>query len=168
MSVKIEVKMLPKYMYDFMVYHQYSHFSGLLGIIVGVIALGLGISTISKGDAQAAMPMFLIAVLFLIITPMTTRNRARMQVEKSEMFNKPLEYEFTEEGVYVRQDDLEVLNKWEEFSNAVSTKKSVVLYITRVRAIIFPKECMGDKYEDVVKMIRTHMSPSKVKIRRIH
>lgn len=165
MSVKIEVKMLPKYMCDFMFYHQYTHLSGLLGIGVGLIALGLGITTLLDGDAQAAMPMFLVAVLFLVVTPMTTRSRAKMQVEKSDMFKKPLQYEFTEEGVFVRQDELEALNKWDEFTKAVSTKKSVVLYITRVRAIIFPKECLGDKYDDVVKMIQTHMSPAKVKIR---
>ncbi len=165
MSIKIEVKMLPKYMCDFMFYHQYTHLSGLLGIGVGLIALGLGITTLLDGDAQAAMPMFLVAVLFLVVTPMTTRSRAKMQVEKSDMFKKPLQYEFTEEGVFVRQDELEALNKWDEFTKAVSTKKSVVLYITRVRAIIFPKECLGDKYDDVVKMIQTHMSPAKVKIR---
>ena len=165
MSIKIEVKMLPKYMCDFMFYHQYTHLSGLLGIGVGLIALGLGITTLLDGDAQAAMPMFLVAVLFLVVTPMTTRSRAKMQVEKSDMFKKPLQYEFTEEGVFVRQDELEALNKWDEFTKAVSTKKSVVLYITRVRAIIFPKEWLGDKYDDVVKMIQTHMSPAKVKIR---
>ena len=37
-----------------------------------------------------------------------------------------------------------------------------------VRALIFPKECMGEQYEEVIKMIHTHMPPSKVKIRHIH
>ena len=60
------------------------------------------------------------------------------------------------------------MNKWEEFDKAVSTQKSVILYITRVRAIIFPKECMGEQYEEVLKMIHTHMPASKVKIRHIH
>lgn len=168
MSVKFEVKMTTKYMYDFMLYHQYTSFSGLLGAVIGALALTMGISTISKGDAQAAMPMLLVAVLFLIVTPFSMKSRAKMQVEKSEMFKNPLEYEFTEEGVYVRQDEQEVLNKWDEFSKAVSTQKSVILYISRMRAIIFPKECMGDKYEEVLKVIHTHMPPAKVKIRHIH
>lgn len=167
MSVKFEVKMTTKYMLDFMVYHQYTSFSGLLGAVIGVLGLAMGISTISKGDVPAAMPMFLIAALFLVATPMTMRNRAKLQVEKSEMFKNPLEYEFTEEGVYVRQGEQEVLNKWDEFSRAVSTGKSVVLYVTRMRAIIFPKECMGDKHEEVLKAIQTHMPPAKVKIKRI-
>lgn len=168
MSVKIEVKMTEKYMYDFMLYHTYSHMSGILGAVVGVIALGLGISTLTKGEASAAMPMFLVAVLFLVITPMSTKKRAKQQVEKSEMFKNPLEYEFSEEGITVRQGELEALNEWSEFSKAVSTQKSVILYISRMRAIIFPKECMGEKYEEVLKMIHTHMPPAKVKIRHIH
>lgn len=168
MSVKIEVKMTEKYMYDFMLYHTYSHLSGILGAVIGVIALGLGISTLLDGEASAAMPMFLVAVLFLIVNPVTTKKRAKQQVEKSEMFQKPLEYEFNEEGVVVRQGDLEAVNKWDEFAKAVSTQKSVILYVTRMRAIIFPKECMGDQYENVIKMIHTHMPPAKVKIRHIH
>jgi len=165
MSVKISVQMEEKYMYDFMVYHTYTHMSGILGAVIGVIALGLGISTLSKGDAQAAMPAFLVAVLFLIVNPMTTKKRAKMQVEKTEMFQKPLEYEFSEEGVTVRQDDLEMLNPWDDFQKAISTRKSVILYVTKLRAIIFPKACMGDQYEEVVEMIRANMPASRVKIR---
>ncbi len=166
MSVKFKVKMTPKYMYDFMLYHQYTHISGLLGGIVGVIALGLGISTMMDGEASAAMPMFLIAVLFLIVNPLTTRQRAKTQVEKA--FKDALEYEFTEEGVYVRQEGAEVMNRWDDFAKAVSTQKSVILYITKLRAIVFPKECMGEQYEAALKMIHTHMPASKVKIRHIH
>ena len=68
----------------------------------------------------------------------------------------------------VRQDDLEAVNEWSDFAKAVSTQKSVILYLNRVRALIFPKECMGEQYEEVLKLIHTHMPPSKVKIRHIH
>ena len=91
-----------------------------------------------------------------------------MQVEQSEMFKKPLEYEFNETGITVRQDELEAVNEWGEFVKAVSTRESVILYLNRVRALILPKECMGEHYEEVMKMIHTHMPPSKVKNRHIH
>ncbi len=166
MSVKFKVKMTEKYMYDFMLYHQYMRVSGLLGVIIGVIALGLGISTMMDGEVSAAMPMLLIAVLFLIVNPMTTKQRAKTQVEKA--FKEELEYEFTEEGVYVRQEGTQVINRWDSFEKAVSTPKSVILYITPKSAIIFPKKCMGDQYESVIKMIHTHMPAEKVKIKHIH
>ena len=50
----------------------------------------------------------------------------------------------------------------------INTNQSIVLYITRMRALIFPKKSMGEEYEAIVKMIHTHMPPSKVKIRHIH
>ena len=73
----------------------------------------------------------------------------------------------SEEGVTVRQDDLEVTNKWEDFTKAVSTNRAIILYVTRMRALIFPKESLGDQYEAAVKMISTHMPPKNVKIRHI-
>ena len=38
MEAKVEVKMTPKIMYDFMMYHTYRSFSGIFGIILGIAA----------------------------------------------------------------------------------------------------------------------------------
>ena len=168
MSVKFTVKMTEKYMYDFFLYNAYTSISGLLGPILGVVALMMAINSYLDAGVTAAMPGLLVAILFLVISPIQLKSRAKMQVQQSEMFKKPLEDEFNETGVVVRQDDLEAVNEWGDFAKAVSTQKSVILYLNRVRALIFPKECMGEQYEEVMKMIHTHMPPSKVKIRHIH
>ena len=136
MSVKVEVNMKEEYMVDFMLHHTYRTFAGILGVIIGVGAAGLGVLTLLSGDFQAAFPPILIAILFLIVTPRNTINRAKQQVKKSEMFQNTLEYEFTEEGVTVRQGELEALSEWNEFMKVMETKKSIVLYVTRLRAII--------------------------------
>lgn len=168
MSVKFTVKMTEKYMYDFFLYNTYTSLSGLLGPVVGVAALMVAFNSYKNGGFTSAMPALLIAILFLVISPIQLKSRAKMQVQQSEMFKKPLEYEFNETGIVVRQDDLEAVNEWGEFVKAVSTQKCVILYLNRVRALIFPKECMGERYEEVLKMIHTHMPPSKVKIKHIH
>lgn len=165
MSVKINVDMKEEYMVEFLLHHTYTHYSGIVGLILGVGATAMGVSTVMKGEFQAAWPMFLIAVLFLIVTPSTTVKKAKQQVRNSEMFKNTLEYEFTEEGVTVRQGKANAVNGWDEFIKAIETRKSVILYVSRLRAIIFPKACMGDQYADVVKMIRTYMPAAKVKIR---
>ena len=118
MSVKFEVKMTDKIMYDFLLYHTYTHMSGLLGAMIGVLALGMGINYMLSGDSMAAMPAFILAAL-------------------------------------------------EDFSKAVSTNRAVILYVTRMRALIFPRESMEEQYEAAVKMISTHMPPKNVKIRHI-
>ncbi len=168
MSVKFNVKMTEKYMYDFMLYHNYTHFSGLVGAIVGVLALGMTISNFISGDTQAAGVTLIVALLFLVVTPSTMKQRASMQVKNTPMFQETLEYELNEEGIVVRQGEAQATTSWEECLKAVSTQKSVIVYITRVRALIFPKACMGDQYEEAIKMIHTHMPPAKVKIRHIH
>ena len=116
---------------------------------------------------MAAMPAFILAVLFLVVTPVSLQGKAKTQVQRTKMFQKPLEYELSEEGVTVRQGELEVTNKWEDFSKAVSTNRAVILYVTRMRALIFPRESMEEQYEAAVKMISSHMSPKNVKIRHI-
>ena len=70
-------------------------------------------------------------------------------------------------SVEVSQEDEKMMNPWGEFTKATATSKSIIIYVTRVRALIFPKECLGEQYEAVVKMISTHMPPAKVKIRHV-
>ena len=165
MSVKFEVQMTEKYMYDFMLYHNYTSMSGLLSAVAGVLCL---VVFLKQGDMQSSIVWLVCAILFLVVSPYTMKTRAKAQVRNTEMFQKPLEYELTEEGITVRQDDQEMTNAWMDFTKAVSTQKSVLLYLGRVRALVLPKECMGEQYEDVIKMIHTHMPPAKVKIRHIH
>lgn len=168
MSPKFEVQMSVKYMFDFMLYHNYTRLNGLLGVLVGVLGLFIGISNVIGGKAQESAIGFFVAVLFFVITPVSIKNSAKRQIGSTPAFANPLEYEFTDEGVVVRQCEEEALTKWEEFDKAVSSNCSIILYITRVRAIILPKECMGEQYANVVRVISTHMPPKKVRIRHIH
>lgn len=168
MSVKFQVQMTDKYMYDFMLYHNYTHASGLMSAIAGVLCFAVFLTKVTNGDVQASVLWLMCAILMLIINPHNMKSRAKMQVKNTPMFQKPLEYELSDEGITVRQEEAESVILWEEVTKAVSTGKSVILYLGRVRALIFPKECMGGQYEEVLKMIHTHMPPRKVRIRHIH
>lgn len=168
MSVKFNVKMTDEYMYDFMLYHNYTHTSGLMTAIAGVLCLAVFVQKLMDGEMQACAVWLMCAILFLIVSPSSLKTKAKSQVNNTEMFQKPLEYEFTEKGITVSQEEAKAETKWEEVAKAVSTQKSVILYLGRVRALILPKVCMGDQYEEALKMIHTHIPPNKVKIRHIH
>ena len=168
MSVKFQVQMTDKYMYDFMLYHNYTHASGLTSAIAGVLCFAVFLTKVTDGDMQSSIIWLMCSILMLIINPQNMKSRAKMQVKNTPMFQKPLEYELHDEGITVRQEEAESVITWEEVTKAVSTGKSVLLYLGRVRALIFPKECMSEQYEEVLKMIHTHVSPQKVKIRHIH
>ena len=73
MSVKFKVKMTEDYMYDFMLYHNYTHLSGLLGGVIGVFAVAMAIYSFINGDAQKGGLAIIIALMFLIVTPRTAQ-----------------------------------------------------------------------------------------------
>lgn len=167
MSVKFEVKMTKKAMYNFMIHTSYTSFSGIAGVVFGLVMLFFGIQNMTKGDTSTAATFFLFAAVFLVGNPLNMKLRSSEQVAKSPMFQKPITYELTEEGVRISQEDQSTLNEWKDFQKAVSTSTSIILYVTKVRALIFPREALGEQYPAVVKMISTHMPPAKVKIRHV-
>ena len=164
MEVKFEVQMTKSAMFDFLLYSSYTSLTGILNVIVGIVTLGIGVNKIVQGDISDSMIFFMLATVFLVGIPINIKFRASEQVLRTPMFQKPLCYELTEEGVQVSQDDQSASNKWEDFRKVIETKKSVIMYITQKRAIIFPKECLCEQYDAAVKMISAHMPAKKVKL----
>lgn len=66
MEVKIEVKMTPKIMYDFMMYHTYRSFSGIFGIILGIAAFVMFGTTLGKTDLSYSIVYCLFGVWFIV------------------------------------------------------------------------------------------------------
>lgn len=140
MNIKFEVKMTKKAMFDFMLYTSYTSLSGIIGVIFGGVTLVLGIRQCMFGSYSTAATFFLFAAIFLIGNPLHLKARAAEQVMRSPMFQKPISYELNEEGIRISQDEQSVLNEWGDFRKAVSTGQSVIIYVTKVRALIFPRE----------------------------
>ena len=128
MAVKFEVQMTKSAMFDFLLYASYTSLTGILNVIIGFVTLGVGINKIVQGDISSSMIFFMFATVFLIGNPINIKVRASEQVLRTPMFQKPLCYELTEEGVLVSQDDQSASNKWEDFRKVVETKKSVIMY----------------------------------------
>ena len=167
MNIKFEVKMTKKAMFDFMLYTSYTSLSGSVGVIFGGVTLVLGSRQCMLGSYSTAATFFLFAAIFLIGNPLHLKARAAEQVMRSPMFQKPISYELNEEGIRISQDEQSVLNEWGDFRKAVSTGQSVIIYVTKVRALIFPRESMGEQYAAAVQMISTHMPAKKVNIRHV-
>ena len=167
MNIKFEVKMTKEAMFDFMLYTSYTSLGGIVGVIFGGVTLVLGIRQCMFGSYSTAATFFLFAAIFLIGNPLHLKARAAEQVMRSPMFQKPISYELNEEGIRISQDEQSVLNEWGDFRKAVSTGQSVILYVTKVRALIFPRESLGEQYAAAVQMISTHMPAKKVNIRHV-
>ena len=162
MSVKVKVEMKEEYLYDFMVRHNYTSIGGIFGVLVGILGIILGVLNFQKGDIGMTVLWLFFAVYFLVVTPFSFKKKAKIQMN-TPRFETPLDCEFTQEGIVVRQGEEEETTAWEFIRKAIRTKHSLILYSGRMRAFIFPKECIGEKYEDVVNIIREKMPEKKVK-----
>lgn len=158
MELEVDVKVTSSELYDYLLYHTYTGFSGMLGTLVGAFLIMAFIST--------GYFIYLIAgVVLIAYMPCSLFLKAKQQVMNNPVFKKPLHYKMTEEGISVSQDGNEETQSWESCVKAVSTAKSIILYTSKTTASIFPKRDLGDKKEALIQMISTHMSPKRVKIR---
>ena len=111
-------------------------------------------------------PIYLIAGIVLIAyLPCTLFVRANKQIVNNPAFKEALHYKLTDDGISVSQGENEETQSWESCYKAVSTSRSIILYTSKSTASIFPKKDLGEKKDAVIKMISTHKTPRKVKIR---
>lgn len=159
MELEFDVKVNTSVLYDYMLHHNFTSFSGIFGTVVGallIVAFGLNSNW-----------YFLIAGLIIIIyMPWTLFIRANKQALTNPAFKKPLHYKMTHEGVTVSQEEFEEFKEWNAMVKANSTSRSLFLYTSNVNAWIFPKKDLGDKKDSVIEMISIHVSPDKVKIKQ--
>lgn len=85
-----------------------------------------------------------VAALFTIIQPLMLYAKCKMQIKRSENINAALHYILSEDGICVSQDGQEVQVKWYDIRKAVYAKKGVYLYMSPVRAFIFPEGQCGN------------------------
>lgn len=158
MEIEFDVKMKAGVLYDYLMHHTFSSFSGIFGAVVGALMV---IAYFSNKQI-----LFLAAgVIILIYQPWTLFLRSRQQMVNNPAFKKPLHYKLTEEGIEVSQEDTTESQKWEDMYKAVSTGSSIIVYTSRINACIFPKKDLGENKYKVIEMISTHMPAKRVKIR---
>ena len=159
MRVEFDVKITAADLYDYMLSHTYSGFSGLFGSIVGALFI---IMYFSVGYF-----LYLIAgAVILLYIPCSLFLRAHKQVALNEAFKKPLHYVLTDEGVTVSQGENEMFQGWDVVYKAKSTNRSLLIYTSKVNAWIFPKRDLGKDKEAVIQLISAHVAPNKVKIKQ--
>ena len=159
MKVEFDVKITAEDLYDYMLAHTYSGVSGIFGGVVGALLIILWFNT--------SMIYYLAAgIVIILYIPCSLFLRAKRPAATNEFFKQPIHYTLTDEGVTVTQGEAEMVQPWAAIVKASSTNKSLLLYTSKVNAWIFPKRDLGEKREDVIQMISTHVSPDRVKIKQ--
>ena len=158
MELEFDVKITAGTLYDYLLQHTYSSFSGMLGTLVGALLIVFFVAT--------KYPVYLIAgIVMIAYLHYTLFIRANKQAINTPAFKNPLHYKMTDDGICVSQGETSENQSWDNCFKAVSTPKSIILYTSKSTASIFPKKDLGDKKEALIQMISTHMPPNKVKIK---
>ena len=158
MEVEFDVRITPGALYDYMLYHTYTSPAGLIGAVTGALL-------VTAFFMGAGVLCLIAGIIILAYLPWTLFLKSRQQFLANPAFKMPLHYKMTEEGIEVSQNGEVQSQKWEDMFKAVSTPKSLIVYTSRINASIFPRKDLKENSAAVIKMISTHMSPKKVKIR---
>ncbi len=164
---KITVKMTKEYLYDFLLFHAYSKFSGFLINILGLAIAFMGIIMYTTGRIETmGIAFYLIAaVIFLAATPLQLNLRAKKQVIVNKEYNCPAEYTFSEDSIVIEQNDEVKEFTWDQIERAVVTPKTIGIYYGTEKAMILPKADFGDQFVPIFTTIATQLGQSKVQMR---
>lgn len=164
---KMTVRMTKEALYDFLLFHAYSKFSGFLINILGLAIAFMGIVMYTTGKTGTMGVVFYLvaAVIFLGSTPVQLKMRAKKQVEINEEYCNPVDYTFSEGGIIVEIKDEKKEYAWEEIKRAVVAPKTIGVYYEEDKAMILPKEQFGDDFVAIFTIIATRLGQSKVRMR---
>lgn len=163
--MKIIVKMKNEFIYDLLLFHTYSKFSGFLVNVLGlsVIITGGLLLGVDKIQVKQAIMYVFAGILFLSYTPFTLKRRAKQMI-KAPQYHSEIIYEFNEDGI-----NEEILGKiniynWHQIEKAISTPKDIAFYVGKEDALILPKESFGDNFLPVMKLIAENVTRDKIYI----
>lgn len=162
MKIEFDVKMTTGKMYDYMLRHTFTSFSGIVGEVLGILL----VSGFFVSANETKRWLYLIGgIVVVFYQPVSLYLRSKRQVATNEVFKEPLHYILDEKGITVQSGENSDSMEWTRMYRAVSTVSSIIIYTNRINACIFPKIDMGDKKDEIIKMISTHMDPKQVNIR---
>lgn len=165
MKVECDVDLSVKEIYNYVMYHTYSSFSGYVGVLLSICAL---FGMVYAWDAlpwPQRIILFFTGLIFTVIQPIMLYTKSKLQVKQSKAINKPLHYLFDETGIHISCGEETARSGWEEVMKVTNTKLNVIIYVSKVRAYVIPKSAIGEQYEDLKTLIKNNAQAFYIKLR---
>lgn len=160
-EIDFDVTLQTGELFSFTMRHTYFSISGIFSLLISFGCLLACLMTLGSFSRTTSLLLLLIASLFTIIQPLMLYVKCKVQIKRSENINAALHYTVSEDGICVSQDGQEVQVKWYNIRKVVYAKKGMYLYMSPVRAFIFPKgQCVG-KYDELCSLVTEQMKKYK-------
>lgn len=161
-EVKFQVLVKVPYMYDFLMKNAYQGLKGIVGVIISVGALVLYLKGFGGNDDFMNGLLLVIAAL-MVVNPFYLYYKAWKQVKLNKSFQEPLNYTVNDAGITVGQGEEEGTIPWNAVVMVTETRKSVLVYLSKRNAYIFPKEELKENYDEFKEMLKLHVDARCIK-----
>ena len=160
MELDFDVRITTPVLFDFLLRHTYTSLQGILGVIIGLLAIGYYV--------YARDLMFLIVgIVVLIYLPLTLLMRAVRQAKTNPAFKNVLHYHLDEAGLEVSQGQASQRIGWAQVLKVTGTKKSIFLYTSPVNATILPRGDLGEREAELFTLLEKSLPPEKLKVKAL-
>lgn len=152
--IEFTVELKTGELYRFTMRHTYFSFSGVFGVLISLVSLFLCIAQFKNFAPATVAVLLLVATLFTIVQPIMLYVKCAAQIRRSKEINKPLHYIISDEGIRVQQEEEEAKVYWYQIRRVVCASQGIYVYMSPVRAFIFPKSQCGGQFEKIGKEVR--------------
>lgn len=164
MEIKLSVNVTAKEMFNFMMKHTYSTFSGYVGLVLSACALFGFIATFDNEAVtiQYKIVLIITALLFTVVQPLNLYLRSKKQVKENENINKPMEYVFSDDKIKVSQGEESVEYEWNQLYKINSSRLSIFMYTAKYRSFILPRSAFAEgDIKKLRELVRTKATSVK-------
>lgn len=156
-EVKFSVQITVQDMFLFLLHHSYRGVSLLIDVVITLGAIALLVFGFGGGDPAKTVVLLILALLFPVINPIQLYGRAKRQVKRNEVFQKPLDYMLTEEGITMSQGEVTQSFTWGDVYQIKEYQSQILVYTGRVYACIWPKRELAACENEVRELFREHL-----------
>lgn len=160
-EIEFDVDLSVSDLYVFSMRHTYFSISGVFGLVISIGSLVLCALRYSVMDRTALIALLIIGSLFTVVQPLMLYSKAMTQRKQNKDINAPLHYSLGEEGIGVSQGEQTAFVHWYDVRKIVQTSKAIYLYMSPVRAFIFPKEQCGEQFGEMADRIKMMLEKYK-------
>lgn len=167
----IEVGLNWKDLYKFNIYYSYRRVSTWICNLLGLVAIGYGIWSISSGSITYCLCYILLGCLIIFYSPISLISVSKRLVKAPSILSQKFEYIFCEGGVKVAfvdpdkkdQNDAKTTNyvKWNEIYKAVSRKDVLYIFTGPRRASILPYSELAGKDNQIKELLKSKLESHK-------
>lgn len=144
---KIDVKLTVEDIFFFLLRHSFSTLQGKLTWGLGVAALiGAPIVAAVGKDAFTAIVFLLVALIYLVISPLSLYTNAKRQMISNSVFKHKIMFTMDSEMLQIKQYTGEVKLFWHQLDSIHLNGKAYLLYVNNKQAFILPKRCIAEEH----------------------